>query len=399
MPWWSSPPLVLGVADLALACGLGERLLMGVSVTRYAVEARRHDLIASWDTGWGDVAHTVAQLPDDPADRLLALPLAGTLSRLSTALWRRYTRPMDPTVLALNGDLTTGPQILAGISHPNLPTERGVKVEFEPIAESAHDVGRVLHELGRGDLTAAVLAEVEAEIRAIDQAERGDLTGRAAQAATLSRADASPAQVAAAEDMLAADPLGGLALLTGFDPTAAAVAASRWLHAAATAAAKQSGVAVTDVPTVAQHMDAPSPLPDEQVPTLVLELLEAGRTPSDAVTFLVRQALAVADGYVPDLDLDELSDYLHGTTYDPDEDAEPHGPIPDVVPARLTLLNPHRPARRLLDCLINGIDQCWMVYRGDPRPVLSAQFGGTPHDELIIEDFRRAVRAAVDAKR
>jgi hypothetical protein len=67
------------------------------------------------------------------------------------------------------------------------------------------------------------------EIAAIERAELGDLSGRAAQAVLLTRQDASPVQVAAA-DTLAGSLLGGDQLLT-LDPTAACGAAAHWLYA------------------------------------------------------------------------------------------------------------------------------------------------------------------------
>ncbi|MQS16148.1 hypothetical protein F7Q99_28940 [Streptomyces kaniharaensis] len=46
-----------------------------------------------------------------------------------------------------------------------------------------------------------------------------------------------------------------------------------------------------------------------ETPTLVLGFLEAGTSPNDAVTGLVRHALRIADGFLPDLvDLREQLD-------------------------------------------------------------------------------------------
>lgn len=53
--------------------------------------------------------------------------------------------------------------------------------------------------VGDVEVRDAVRADVEAESHAVEMAERGDLAGRAGQAAVLSRSDASPVQVAAAD--------------------------------------------------------------------------------------------------------------------------------------------------------------------------------------------------------
>src|SRR5947199_92941 len=85
------------------------------------------------------------------------------------------------------------------------------------------------------------LAEVAAEVAAVESAELGDLSGRARQAVSLTREDASPLQVAAADRLLADDPFGSRKLFTDVDPTSAAVAAAHWLYAAASIASDVSG--------------------------------------------------------------------------------------------------------------------------------------------------------------
>jgi hypothetical protein len=87
-------------------------------------------------------------------------------------------------------------------------------------------------------LTDHVVADVEKELAAVELAEQGDLSGRARQAVVLTRADISPVQVVAADGLLRADPLGSARLFQEVDPTAAAVAAAHWLHAAANVASE-----------------------------------------------------------------------------------------------------------------------------------------------------------------
>lgn len=57
----------------------------------------------------------------------------------------------------------------------------------------------------------------------------------------LTRPEASPAQIAEVHRALADDPLGSAELFERFEPTAAAVAAAHWLHAAAQLTADECG--------------------------------------------------------------------------------------------------------------------------------------------------------------
>jgi hypothetical protein len=100
--------------------------------------------------------------------------------------------------------------VLAAIGKPNLPYENGTLiVSYDPVEERSHRMGRALHAMTDAELTTAVVAEVETELAAVEHAELGDLSGRAVQAVRLSREDVSPVQVAAADQILAGDPLGG----------------------------------------------------------------------------------------------------------------------------------------------------------------------------------------------
>ncbi|MEU1290535.1 hypothetical protein [Kitasatospora sp. NPDC005856] len=148
-------------------------------------------------------------------------------------------------------------------------------VEYSPLVESAHRAGRALQAIGNADLTDAVLAEVGAELAAVESTELGDRTGRVRQAVLLSREGVSPVQVAAADRLLEQDPFGPDALFTQIDPTAAVVAAAHWLAASAKVAAAASGRSATSVLVEADNIEA---LP-HGTPTLVLQLLEAGASP------------------------------------------------------------------------------------------------------------------------
>ncbi|MFD7587676.1 hypothetical protein ACFV84_19905 [Kitasatospora sp. NPDC059811] len=336
-------------------------------MTRYSVDPNRHELIATWGTGEGDLATRITALPADAPSATL-LRLAGALTRLSEAAWRTYTHPAsaagslepDTEGWRREQERDTFSDVAEAVAAPNLPHGGLLTVSYSPLLESAHQAGRALHALDETELTKAVLAETITELTAVESAELGNLTGRAQQAVLLSREDASPVQVAAADHLLEQNPFGSLALFSDIDPTAAAVAAAHWLAAAAEVAADASGHDATAVLLEADNIED---LP-HQTPTLVLELLDAGHTPHDAVTGLVRHALHIADGLLPDPaglreqleDLDgALDDYTEDYTDDEETDPEDTG-------LRLTPLDPRRPARDLLEDLLAGIHGCWVLH-------------------------------------
>ncbi|MFD8478522.1 hypothetical protein [Kitasatospora sp. NPDC059673] len=340
-------------------------------MTRYSIDSERHELIATWGTGEGDLATRIAALPAG-TDTDALLRLARALTHLSEAAWRTYTHPasatasQDPNTEGWRREQERGHfgAVADAIAKPNLPSGGATIVTYSRLLESAHQTGRSLHELADTALTEAVLGEAATELAAVENAELGDLTGRAQQAVLLSREDASPV-VAAANRFLEQDPFGPAELFSAVDPTAAAVAAAHWLAAAAEVTADASGHDAVDVVQEADNIEA---LPHE-TPTLVLGLIDAGATPYEAVTNLVRHALRITDGLLPDPDaLREQLDDLEETLADYGDDA------PDLadVELRLTPLDPKRPARDLLEDLLTGIHACWLLH--------------TEYDDLDDED-------------
>ncbi|MEU7875166.1 hypothetical protein [Dactylosporangium sp. NPDC049140] len=324
-------------------------------MTRYAIHDDRNELIACWSAGYGEKAVTVTALPTtmSPFDRLV---LAESMTRLSSALWRCYTHPAS--AMADTSPNSEGWQreqtrasfglVLDAIRKPNLPYENGTLiVSYDSVEEAAHRIGRSLHTLAAPDVTASVLADVEAELAAVEQAELGDLTGRAQQAVTLTREDVSPVQVAAADQLFANHTLGTDDLFLHYDPTAAAVAAAHWLTAAAQVVEDLSGIPAAKVVERADDIEA---LP-HTTPTLVLEMTTDGRTPADAVMTLIQEAMLVADG--------ELSPQSAAVDDIIDATGEPFAPI------RLTTIDPKRPARDLLEDLLAGIRGCWLLYEAE----------------------------------
>ncbi|MFI9365439.1 hypothetical protein ACIG5E_30960 [Kitasatospora sp. NPDC053057] len=338
-------------------------------MTRYSVDPERHELIAAWDTGEGDLATRIAAVPAG-TDIATLMRLARALTHLSEAAWRTYTHPASAASSSMEPnsegwrraeERKSFDEVPGAITRPNLPQDGMLDVEYSPLVESAHRAGRALHALDNADLTAAVLTEVSTELTAVENAELGDLTGRARQAVLLSREGASPVQVAAADRLLEQDPFGPEALFTEIDPTAAAVAAAHWLAAAAAVTAAATGHSSSTVLVEADNIEA---LPHE-TPTLVLQLLEAGASPYDAVTGLVRHALDIADGLLPDPaglreQLDDIDADL-AQHIGPDTDPEDTG-------LRLTSLDPKRPAPDLLEDLLAGIHGCWLLHEEYDEP-------------------------------
>ncbi|MFC9679434.1 hypothetical protein [Streptomyces sp. NPDC056948] len=332
-------------------------------MTRYCVVPDRHELMATWGTGEGDLAVGIAALPAG-ADTGRLLGLARALTQLSSAAWRTYTHPasaagsLEPNSEGWRREeerMHFG-EVVEAITRPNLPSGGAMTVSYSSLLESAHRVGRALHHLDDPQLVKAVAAEAAVELAAVENAELGDLSGRAQQAVLLSREDASPVQVAAADHLLQQDPFGSGELFIGIDPTAAAVAAAHWLAAAAEVAAEASGQDPTQVVLEADNIEA---LPHE-TPTLVLGLINDGVSPHEAVTSLVRHAMHVTDGLLPDpAALREQLEGLEETLaeYTGEDELDLAG-----VALRLTPLDPQRPARDLLEDLITGIHGCWLLH-------------------------------------
>ncbi|WP_329159981.1 hypothetical protein OHB49_11425 [Streptomyces sp. NBC_01717] len=286
------------------------------------------------------------------------LRLAQALGHLSQAAWRTYTHPASASPsLEANSEgwrrqreRDSFAEALQAVREPHLLDDvGGLIVSYSPIVESGHRIGRALHALGDAQLIKVVADEAEAEL--------GDLTGRARQAVLLTRQDASPVQVASADALLRTNPFGVPELFTDLDPTAAAVAASHWLQAAADVAGEASGLYSTNVVVEADNIEA---LPHE-TPTLVLGLVDAGASPREAVVGLIRDAMEVAEGRVPDLarlleQIQETEDLVRQHA------GADHALAAELRRFRITPLDPQRPARDLLEDLLSGIHACWLIF-------------------------------------
>jgi hypothetical protein len=373
-------------------------------VSVYAFDAARGDLLVVWPTSVGSVAHVVAKLSDRRADAL-----CDALTHLSEALWDTYVRPAssadDEDERRRRADERARfDGVVDGLCSPNLPDDSGLMlVSYSPVEESAHRLGRVLHAVADDALTNAVVADVRVELDAVTRAELGDLTGRAVQAATLDRLDVSPIQVAAADEALQRDPLGGGLLAAAIDPAAACVAAAHWLAAAAVVAAGEAGNTPAGLFAEVDDIQAVS----VEVPTLVVSRVEDDDVPPRQVVLaLLRTAVAVGEGEVADLprllaeraELERLVERLP---------ADQRDEILADDTVRATLLDPRRPARDLLEHLLDGIASCFLLYSeyandgegfedGDEQSDESSDVEDDRQDEFA--DFVRAQAAATRSR-
>ncbi|MEV0569419.1 hypothetical protein [Dactylosporangium sp. NPDC050588] len=370
-------------------------------MTHYAVDETHGKLIAVWSVGHGETARVVASLPAAAVAPEQSFALAVTLTGLSQVLWRCYTHPASATSsheVDSEGwrraeSRKSFELVVSSLRNPNLPDGDTLLTSYDPVEESAHRIGRALHAIGDADLSNAITDDVQSEIAAVEDAERGDLNGRARQAVMLSRADASPVQVAAADHLLRQNPLGSDDLFLTMDPTAASVAAAHWLRAAADVVADLSGIDPTSVVEEADNIEA---LP-HATPTKVLEMLDLGLSPRNVVIELITDAMRVAEGEMPDLD--EARDAIDDAEQLADHDADGA----EVMPVRLTPFDPQRPARDLLEDLLAGIRGCWLLYT--EHYILSTERADDASDEYrddeIDTSFIQAVRkrASEDRKR
>ena len=344
-----------------------------LALTTYSFDPVTRSLVATWQTGRGHLAATVLDFPAG-ADDLHARQLAYRLTKLSEQLWHTYTQPAtaaesyEPGTEAWRRaeERIAFGRVVDTLRTPTPPDAHGtVVVPEDRVTEHAYRAGRALMRIGDAAVTDAVTEEIQLEVDAVDSAERGDLTGRAEQAVMLARVDPSPAQVAAADQLLAEDPLGAAELFTEVEPTAAAVAAAHWLNSAAIVTSKRTGLPVSSIVSEADNIAAVN----HETPTLVLERLEENSTPRDVICRLVSEALVVRDGGIPDIDdvIAQVRDAEErSATY-----AAINGLPPErtekfryaLLPRRLTTLDPQRPARDLLEDLLEGIYGCMLLFR------------------------------------
>lgn len=225
-------------------------------------------------------------------DELFAVTAA--LEGVSRALWERFAQL----------DLARYWQWLREMSNAILvdppPGDRRVpQAELEWIAR----LGRASATMADDGVAAACAVELNAEIAAIEQALRGDMTGRAAQAREMQRAHAEPHQVAAGirlfrQEAMGLDTLRDTARL---EPASAAVAAATWLRTASRlwglAVGREGHLAVAEAPLM-------EPMHRPLLQRVVDDMLVDGAQPRAAIERVAGEAgamrlfSAVSDGYM-----------------------------------------------------------------------------------------------------
>lgn len=333
-------------------------------MTTYAFNPADGHLLAIWTQGIGNHAQILTRIEDTVrADD--AAVLCEELSQLSLALWDTYVRPAsaaneEQERYQRDSEREAFSSVLAALQSPNLPSDTGeLLVSYGSVIERAHRVGRILHKIDTKQLTHAIAADIEAELTAVEQAELGDLTGRAKQATALDRPDASPVQVDAANTLFEADPLGHPQLFTAVDPAAACVAAAHWLASAATVAGDLADIDPSQVFVEADNITACS----IEVPQVVVGAIDtADHRPRDVVRHLLREAAEVREGRIPDLAhlFEQVADA--GKRAENLPEAQREEAYEALLPDRITLLDPQRPARDLLEHLLDGIRSCFVLF-------------------------------------
>jgi hypothetical protein len=328
-------------------------------MTTYAHDRTASSIIAVWETGAGAVAKRIARVPSR-ATAAMVLRLVEALTSLSSIGWRAYS---DPYVF---GPPSAGP-VLKGLRWPDPPRDGVLGHRSDPLTDCAHELGRALHAVGTSAVVRSVAQEVETELDAVERAIRGDLSGRARQAVLLTRLDASPSQIAAADGFLRDVPMGSEELFTEVDGMAAATAAIPWLRAAAEVTAALSGLDPVGVLEEAERAQGC----DVTAAVHVLEMV-AEMSPVAVARELAGPAVLAGRGML---------------LVDAHSHEEP----------RFTLVDPGRPARSLLESVIKAIQACFVVYSEHLAPDRFPDAGEARWIDIARESFDEAVRAARSA--
>ncbi|MFI6630771.1 hypothetical protein ACIBI7_18025 [Nonomuraea fuscirosea] len=352
-------------------------------MTRYAIDRAHNTLLAQWSSGIGDTATVVARLTHDQVHRNTRR-LAGELTRLSHICWRSYTHP--PSAADRHGPNSLGwhrqqerdafDKILPALIASTQPTNNPITTKVE---QTAHAVARTLRTLDSSQLTTHITTDVAAELAAIEQAERGDLSERAQQATALSREDASPLQISQADRLLHDSPFGSHDLFTQVDPTAAAIAAAHWYYAAVTITAQRTGIHPVHIVASAEQHEKPLTL---ESLTDITTAMDAGMRARHVVMPLIRNALHVADGHLHGIhEIEQRLTAAHEIITRAHADHPEIDITPDTIYLPLTSLDPTRPAPDLLDTLLHGIHTCWnLYYHHHTNSTLDTP--RTPHQQL-----------------
>ncbi|RHW28289.1 hypothetical protein D0Z08_04750 [Nocardioides immobilis] len=336
-------------------------------MTAFSYAPSSRQIIASWRIGAPRRAEPVAGVPESCEEEGADL-LVAALCGLSEAAWATYAdidESADP-------DETNTEQWHLREERADFDKARVLTIEpgerdrwpYSPLLSAAKRLGLVLDEIGDARLRIQIARAVDRELDAVVAADMGDFAGLAQQAVTLSRLSASPVQIQAAWAILERDLLGAHDVHeASVDPTAACVATTVWLRAAAiVATASDPGDPSPDRWTRAvARADDIEAMPIDTI-AVVFRSLADGLSPRATVERLVRNAHRVAAGQMPGLDglrdrllgLDDLTEKV---------DQQTMSRILDEV--RVCVLDPLRPAPSLLEALHTAIFGCFLLWRAE----------------------------------
>lgn len=361
-------------------------------VTSYSVDVETGSLVRTWRTRGDYLAAVVVQFPAESTnDQRRAT--AASLTRLAEGLWQAYARSGMP----LNGRLVRGRRArlkellgkVVGVVRPSMAgMPLKLTLEYEEVVDRAHAVQRSWKAFDDADVQEAIIREVEAEVDAIDRADKGVLTNRAAQATMISRAFVVSSQVRAVDDLLRKclidDPgwlslpdFRTLGLLDGFDPTAAAVAGMHWFNAAVDVVADSADTDAEEAVWRAHNQR------ETRVAVLQAGVLSMkdGRSAADTVVALVSDALAVSGGLI--MNVQDIQGRVDVAARGYFGNADP-----DDLKVPLLLLQMQDPAWELLQACLAGIGACrdafsWISYES---PDALAGSGSDRQDDDESED-------------
>lgn len=373
-------------------------------MTAFSYAPSSRQIIASWRIGAPRRAEPIADVPDSCDDEGADL-LVAALSDLSEAAWRTYSdidESADP-------DETNTEQWQLREERADFDKARALTIEpgerdrwpYSPLLSAAKRLGLVLDEVGDARLRIQIARAVDRELDAVHAADMGDFAGLAQQAVTLSRLSASPVQIQAAWVILERDLLGAHDIHeASVDPTAACVATTVWLRAAAIVATASDPDDPKDrwTSAVARADDIEAMPVDTSAD--IFRLLADGLSPRATVERLVLNAHRVAAGQMPDLDglrdrllgLDDLAEKV---------DQQTMSRILDEV--RVCALDPLRPAPSLLEALHTAVFGCFMLWRAEvlvEDPLVDDSGDDESLEEIDPDDdprVREAFAAAVAA--
>ena len=329
-------------------------------MTRYAYNPSTREIHATWSesTRHADtislVATTDESVEDSDVHRLLE-----SLARLSNAAWDTYAHRVWMTVE--DGDIHfDNPQrfeelmrldtVCDSIRNTQAPSESAPANDHTTIGKFSHEVGQAMLTIGSTELTEAVVADIEAELSAIEAARAGVFAGRSAQALQLTTTRVVDVHVVAASEIFATgEP--SLAAFEHLEPSSVAVAAAHWVYAASVVAGKAAKCHPVEVIYEADGIDG---MPVLTVSAVVSQL-SAGYSPHHVVASMISKAQRVATGTL----------YGENSIYDLFEEsyeATPRDSYYESFSQGVFILNPLRPALNILEDMIDGVEGAWLVY-------------------------------------